>query len=158
MLKFVLSTAAIALLAGAVFGQHIVSGVVRDADTREALVNATVRLNGDRVEVTDAFGRALPAIDLPASILVPSGHDGPSFLVYDNFDAILNWNRSVLYAVAIGHLERFVLRRCAGGDRRVERGTELRVGCRRAGRASWSSKPFTTGACDPQPGHRQRFC
>lgn len=56
MLKYFLSTAAIALLAGAALGQHTVSGTVRDAATRETLVNATVRLD-DRVELTDAFGR-----------------------------------------------------------------------------------------------------
>lgn len=57
MLKFILSTAAIALLAGAVNGQHTVSGTVRDAETRETLVSATVRLGDDHVALTDAFGR-----------------------------------------------------------------------------------------------------
>ena len=54
--------------------------------------------------VTDAFRRPLPALELPASILVPAGHDGPAFLVYDNFDVIMRWNRSEFYAVAVGHL------------------------------------------------------
>lgn len=53
--------------------------------------------------VTDAFGKPLPALDLPASILVPAGHGGPAFLVYDNFDAIMRWNRSEFYALAVGH-------------------------------------------------------
>lgn len=57
MLKFILSTAAIALLSGVACGQHTVSGTVRDAGTRETLVNATVRLNDDQVELTDASGR-----------------------------------------------------------------------------------------------------
>ena len=54
--------------------------------------------------VTDAFGKRLPALDQPASILVPSGHEGPAFLVYDNFDVIMRWNRSEYYALAVGHL------------------------------------------------------
>lgn len=54
--------------------------------------------------VTDAFGKRLPGLDLPASILVPAGHDGPAFLVYDNFDVIMRWNRSEFYALAVGHL------------------------------------------------------
>ncbi len=29
---------------------------------------------------------------------------GPAFLVYQNFRVILNWNRSVTYAIAVGHL------------------------------------------------------
>jgi membrane-bound lytic murein transglycosylase B len=55
--------------------------------------------------VRDARGRGLPMIDEQASVLLPGGATGaPAFLVYSNFDAILAWNRSVLYAVAVGHL------------------------------------------------------
>jgi membrane-bound lytic murein transglycosylase B len=32
------------------------------------------------------------------------GHKGPAFLVYRNFHAILRWNRSILYALSVGHL------------------------------------------------------
>lgn len=49
-------------------------------------------------------GEALPALDMPAAILVPSGHTGPAFLVYDNFDVIMKWNRSEYYGIAVGHL------------------------------------------------------
>ena len=38
------------------YGQQTLSGVVRDAETNETLVNATVRL-GDEATLTDAFGR-----------------------------------------------------------------------------------------------------
>ncbi len=54
--------------------------------------------------ITDAFGRALPPLDLRAALLVPSGHDGPAFLVYDNFDVIMRWNRSEFYALSVGRL------------------------------------------------------
>ena len=54
--------------------------------------------------VTDAFGRALPRLDLRAALLVPSGHDGPAFLAYDNFDVIMRWNRSEFYALSVGRL------------------------------------------------------
>lgn len=57
-----------------------------------------------RLGITDAHGNRLPALDLPASILVPAGHDGPAFLVYRNFDVIMGWNRSEFYALAVGHL------------------------------------------------------
>ncbi len=49
-------------------------------------------------------GRDLPKADLEASVILPAGHKGPAFLVYGNFNAILKWNRSLLYAVAVGHL------------------------------------------------------
>lgn len=49
-------------------------------------------------------GTALPQQDLQGAILLPQGHSGPAFLVYGNFDAMLTWNRSVNYALAVGHL------------------------------------------------------
>jgi membrane-bound lytic murein transglycosylase B len=51
-----------------------------------------------------ADGRPLPVADMDAALLVPSGHQGPAFLVYDNFRVIMTWNRSQYYALAVGHL------------------------------------------------------
>jgi membrane-bound lytic murein transglycosylase B len=34
---------------------------------------------------------------------LPSGHRGPAFLVYGNFDAIMRWNRSEFFALTVGH-------------------------------------------------------
>ena len=49
-------------------------------------------------------GTDLPTVDITGSIIVPAGVRGPAFLVYKNFEAILTWNRSLLYAVSVGHL------------------------------------------------------
>ncbi len=38
------------------------------------------------------------------ALLVPSGHRGPAFLVGDNYEVILRWNRSESYALAVGLL------------------------------------------------------
>jgi len=54
--------------------------------------------------VTDAWGRALPRLDLKSAVLVPAGHEGPAFIVYENFDVIMGWNRSEFYALAVGRL------------------------------------------------------
>ena len=54
--------------------------------------------------VTDAYGGALPLLDIEAGLLVPAGHRGPAFLVYDNFEVIMRWNRSEYYAIAVGRL------------------------------------------------------
>lgn len=56
------------------------------------------------IGVMDVWGRALPRLPLPASVLVPAGHTGPAFIVYDNFDVIMRWNRSEYYALAVGRL------------------------------------------------------
>jgi len=57
-----------------------------------------------RAGVTDAFGSRLPDVDLLGSILVPGGAQGPAFVVYDNFDVIMRWNRSEFYALSVGRL------------------------------------------------------
>lgn len=54
--------------------------------------------------VRDAWGRTLPGGDTEAALLVPSGHEGPAFLVYPNFNVIMKWNRSQYYALAVGRM------------------------------------------------------
>lgn len=49
-------------------------------------------------------GRDLPGRNLRSSILLPGGVNGPPYVVYDNFRAILRWNRSNLFATAVGTL------------------------------------------------------
>lgn len=54
--------------------------------------------------VRSANGSNLPISSMPASLILPMGHKGPAFLVYQNFRSILSWNHSTLYALAVGHL------------------------------------------------------
>lgn len=54
--------------------------------------------------VRRANGKPLPPIDIDASLMVPAGYKGPAFLVYKNYRTIMVWNRSHLYALAVGHL------------------------------------------------------
>ena len=54
--------------------------------------------------VKRAGGAALPASDEPASIILPAGWRGPAFILYPNFKAVMHWNRSTLYALAIAIL------------------------------------------------------
>lgn len=55
--------------------------------------------------IREADGSALPSVPgMQASVLVPAGASGPAFVVYDNFRTIMIWNRSTLYALAIGYL------------------------------------------------------
>ncbi len=54
--------------------------------------------------IVTAFGGPIPQADVQAALLVPAGHQGPAFLVYDNFDVIMEWNRSEFYALAVGYL------------------------------------------------------
>ena len=54
--------------------------------------------------VRRADGTALPRRDLEASIVLPGGEDGPAYLAYRNYRAILKWNRAHFFAVAVGRL------------------------------------------------------
>lgn len=54
--------------------------------------------------VTKTNGSPLPDADVTASLLIPVGAEGPKFLVYKNFDVIMQWNRSQFYALSVGIL------------------------------------------------------
>ena len=73
----------------------------------KALADDKVRANlpvWAEAGVSNADGSTLPTKNLTARLVMPSGSDGPAFLVYSNFDSILDWNRSNYYALAIGRL------------------------------------------------------
>ncbi|MDD7806045.1 MAG: lytic murein transglycosylase [Endozoicomonas sp. (ex Botrylloides leachii)] len=57
-----------------------------------------------KLGITTVFGGPLPDGKAEAALLIPSGHRGPAFLVYDNFDVIMSWNRSIFYSLAVGIL------------------------------------------------------
>lgn len=53
------------------------------------------------------FADGAPVAEPPstqAELFLPAGIHGPAFLTFSNFRVILKWNRSVLYAVSVGHL------------------------------------------------------
>jgi lytic murein transglycosylase len=54
--------------------------------------------------VTYPDGRALPNDELPASLLLPMGRNGPAFLAYANFAAFTEWNNSLIYSTTAAYL------------------------------------------------------
>lgn len=54
--------------------------------------------------VKTADGSALPGRNIQARLVMPDGKDGPAYLAYKNFEAILKWNRSNYFAIAVGTL------------------------------------------------------
>lgn len=46
----------------------------------------------------------LPKINGQAAIVLPQGWQGPAFMVFDNFDAVMDWNRSIHYALTVVQL------------------------------------------------------
>ena len=58
-------------------------------------------------------GQRLPRENVVASIIFPdNGKREPAFLVYSNYRALMRWNRSHFFALAVGHLAD----RIAGGQ------------------------------------------
>jgi len=54
--------------------------------------------------IKDVFGQPLANSDIDTRLLVPSGHKGPAFVTYQNFDVIMGWNHSEYYALSVGRL------------------------------------------------------
>lgn len=46
----------------------------------------------------------LPNVAGQAAIVLPQGWRGPAFMIFDNFDAVMDWNRSVNYALSVVQL------------------------------------------------------
>lgn len=57
-----------------------------------------------KLGVRRADGGALPSRDLQAAVVFTEGPGSAAYLVYDNFETILKWNRSTFFAVAVGSL------------------------------------------------------
>jgi membrane-bound lytic murein transglycosylase B len=61
-----------------------------------------------KLDVLDMENKALPNFDNAAlenaAIVLPQGWQGPAFMVFGNFDVIMDWNRSVNYALSVAHL------------------------------------------------------
>lgn len=49
-------------------------------------------------------GQKLPDYDTQAELVLPNGHQGHAFLVYQNFNVIMDWNLSKNYALSVGIL------------------------------------------------------
>jgi membrane-bound lytic murein transglycosylase B len=77
----------------------------RDFDYELASLNEVKPISDwRRLGVLTAAGDELPAADITASLVLPGGHLGPAFLVYQNFRVIMHWNASVNYALSVGYL------------------------------------------------------
>lgn len=53
----------------------------------------------------------LPKADISASLVRPNSEKDPTFLIYGNYRAILKWNRSHYFALAVGHLADAIIHR-----------------------------------------------
>jgi membrane-bound lytic murein transglycosylase B len=61
------------------------------------------------LNITKANGSSVGEFDIPSTLIVPAGHEGPAFLAYHNFNVILRWNNSEFYGIAVGQLANRIL-------------------------------------------------
>ncbi len=54
--------------------------------------------------VRRSHGANLPKVKLRASLIQPQGPEGRSFLVYENYRALMKWNRAHSFAISVGML------------------------------------------------------
>lgn len=89
--------------AGSRWGREVILG--KDFDySQSGRENAKPLSHWHDLGVTDISGEPLPALAMQGAVLVPSGHEGPAFMVYHNFSVIMGWNNSESYALAVGYL------------------------------------------------------
>lgn len=112
--------------------------------------------NWSLLGVRQPDGTPLPDSFQLASLILPQGYEGPAFLVTNNFRTILRWNRSVNYAIAVGHLAD----RLIGG---APLSTGLQVDNRRLSREQMETLQlhlaalgYDPGPADGVPGARTR--
>jgi lytic murein transglycosylase len=97
--------------AGATWGYEVV--LPRGFDF--LLVDRSIRKSlreWEALGVRRAAGKAFPRASDMGSLMLPGGAQGPAFVVIDNFRAIMKYNPSESYALAVGHLAD----RIRGGD------------------------------------------
>lgn len=56
------------------------------------------------IGVRQVNGNPIPVASMRGSVLLPSGANGPAFLVYNNFRITMTYNPSTFYALTVGHL------------------------------------------------------
>ncbi len=49
-----------------------------------------------------SLAKAFPTV--ASAIVLPQGVDGPAYMVFDNFDVVMEWNRSIFYALTVAEL------------------------------------------------------
>jgi membrane-bound lytic murein transglycosylase B len=79
--------------------------ITRDLpDNQIGLPNKHSLVEWQKLGVRNINGGALPKKPLQASLIQPDGLNGRGFLVYDNFRALMRWNRSTYFAASVGLL------------------------------------------------------
>lgn len=97
---------------------------------------------------------ALPNASGQAAIVLPQGWRGPAFMIFDNFNAVMDWNRSVNYALSVVQLAKRI-----NGEQHILGGQFAEVGAlsfkqMKVLQAELNAHGFNAGEPDGFPGMR----
>lgn len=95
----------------------------------------------------------LPQVRGRAAFVLPQGWQGPAFMVFDNFDVVMQWNRSVSYALSVAQLAHQI----AGGSALVAQTGEtgsLSTAQMKALQQALNELGYDAGTADGLPGPR----
>lgn len=73
----------------------------------DRLLNSSARMplsEWSHMGVRDMDGQKLAGTSMRASLIRPDGAGGKTYLVYNNFQTIMSWNRSTYFALTVGML------------------------------------------------------
>lgn len=108
--------------------------------------------NSESIVSTISLGSAQLNVNGQAAILLPQGWRGPAFMVFDNFDVIMDWNRSVNYALSVAQLAKRLQNesRIIGGKSAEEGALSFREMFEL--QSMLNTRGFDTGVPDGLPG------
>lgn len=107
-----------------------------------------------KLGIKPMVGEALPAPQAEAFVMVPQGTDGPVFLVTRNFLALLSYNDSHAYALAVGVLGDIINGKSGVKASWPEQKTDLTYAERKDLQQRLSDAGFDTGGSDGRFGAR----
>jgi lytic murein transglycosylase len=86
-------------------GEPWLQEVVVPGDLDWTLTGLQLKKTGKEWETLGVKARegSLAAPDLPASILLPQGRNGPAFIAYPNFEVFFEWNQSFVYVTTAAY-------------------------------------------------------
>lgn len=118
-------------------------------------INYNVEVKNDiPVNSKSETSSALPIVAGHAAIVLPQGWRGPAFMVFDNFDAVMDWNRSVNYALSVVQLAKRL-----SGEPPIRGGQFAEIGAlsfqqMKALQVELNAQGFDAGDADGFPGVR----
>lgn len=101
-----------------------------------------------------SINTVMPNVTGHAAIVLPQGWRGPAFMVFDNFDAVMDWNRSIHYALSVVQLAKRL-----NGEPQIRGGQFAEIGAlsfqqMKALQTELNAQGFDAGEADGFPGVR----